>query len=260
MKKIMYRLLDALLRPLGYGIWNREFIKRRINRATLHGTLMHMRNNGLRPATVFDVGVADGTPALQSVFYDVPQILLEPLSEYAEILKALEESHLNITVIPAAAGAEPGSRLLGVPGELDSSSFYASDMGNNAREVTVVTLDELQTRHNLAAPYLIKADVEGAELDVIAGAENILENTVCVILETTLMAFRDNTPLTGDVIAYMSARGFALHDIVGLVYRPLDDALARVDLVFVPEDSSLRQDTRFATREHHRKRAEKFNF
>jgi hypothetical protein len=77
-----------------------------------------------------------------------------------------------------------------------------------------------------------------------------------VSFETTLrfeMARR-----TDDVIRYMTERGFAIYDIVGAAYRPLDGALARLDVVFVRDDSPLRAEHRYATDEQRAPRMQKF--
>ena len=49
-----------------------------------------------------------------------------------------------------------------------------------------------------------------------------------------------------DVVSFLGDHGFVLADIVGLRRRPLDDATAQLDLLFVPHDKSLRMDRRWA--------------
>lgn len=260
MKKLIYRLLDAFLRPLGYGIWNRAYIAQKINRPTLGGALTQLRAAGLMPATIFDIGVATGTPPLQKVYGDVPQLLIEPLEEFHPAIHALAQENPNLTLVAAAAGATSGSMTFNVDDELDSSSLYtaATSVQTTARTVPVVTLDQLCTERQLSGPFLIKADVEGAELDVLAGAQTVLQDADCVVLEGTLLPFRPDAPLATDLIAYMIARDFVLHDIVDTAYRPLDDTLARVDLIFVPADSLLRSDMRYTTARDRAQRLAKF--
>jgi Methyltransferase FkbM domain len=87
----------------------------------------------------------------------------------------------------------------------------------------------------LAGPYIIKVDVQGAELQVLAGAQRTLNETEAVILEVTLLGMMIGGPQVYDVVSRMKELGFVTYDVFGLHYRPLDNALSQVDMVFVQE-------------------------
>lgn len=162
MKKILYTIIDSILQPLGYGLWNRRFIEKHLNRPTLAGALEHLRKIGLEPATIIDVGVADGTRALQSMYAHVPQYLIEPLEEYLPDLEALKRENPKIEIVSAAAGHTSGTMMLNVYKELDNTSFYSeAGVDTTPRKVNVITLDDFVAENELSAPFLIKADVEG---------------------------------------------------------------------------------------------------
>jgi hypothetical protein len=44
----------------------------------------------------------------------------------------------------------------------------------------------------------------------------------------------------------MHSHRFALTDVVGITHRPLDGATAQLDLLFLPDDATLRRDRRWA--------------
>jgi len=92
---------------------------------------------------------------------------------------------------------------------------------------------------------LLKADTQGTELDVIAGAEGILPETAVIVLETSLFHFAAGRPDFGEVVEAMHGRGYVVYDLFGGHGRPLDGALAQVDAAFVAEDSPLRADHRY---------------
>jgi hypothetical protein len=48
-----------------------------------------------------------------------------------------------------------------------------------------------------------------------------------------------------EVLGFLRDRGFVLADVLGLKRRPLDCATAQLDLLFLPESSSLRADRRW---------------
>ena len=99
----------------------------------------------------------------------------------------------------------------------------------------------------MAGPYLIKVDVQGAELSVMDGAEGILQETEVIILEVSLFKTMSTNPEIHDVLGYMRKRGFVTYDIFGFRYRPLDGALSQIDMVFVKENGLFRQSHAFAS-------------
>ncbi len=111
----------------------------------------------------------------------------------------------------------------------------------------MITIDELVAQERAEGPFVIKLDVQGAELDALAGAASTLTRTALVQLETLLLPFYEGAPQLGDVVSFMRETGFVVYDVADLGYRPLDGALAQVDLLFVPEASVLRSHPEFAT-------------
>ena len=80
---------------------------------------------------------------------------------------------------------------------------------------------------------------------VFEGMGSRLKDLDVVIVETSLIATLKNGPEFADVVALMNASNLVLFDITGVTRRPLDQALAQIDAVFVPSDSPLRRDHRW---------------
>jgi hypothetical protein len=57
----------------------------------------------------------------------------------------------------------------------------------------------------------------------------------------------------------MENAGFAIYDLFGVSYRPLDGALAQADLCFVKSDSVFRKDHQFATAEQRQQVTERLH-
>jgi hypothetical protein len=57
---------------------------------------------------------------------------------------------------------------------------------------------------------LLKADVEGNELDVLDGALGILEHVRLLELELSAVGLHENQPLLGEVVHWCEQRGFTL--------------------------------------------------
>jgi FkbM family methyltransferase len=224
-----------------------------IVRASMSGALRQLSGLGFKPQTVIDVGVATQTLELYEEFKDSRLLLIEPLVEFEPFLRSICGRYKAQYVL-AAAGGIPGTAVLNVHTEqLDCSSFLREAEGPTVdgvpREVPVVTIDQVCEEKGLAGPYLIKVDVQGAELQVLAGAQRTLRETEVVILEVTLFGTMVGGPQVYDVVARMKQFGFVAYDMWGHNYRPFDGALAQVDMAFVREEGAFRKSHVFATPE-----------
>ncbi len=237
------RMVNGLLRPLGVEVRRRE-AGDQARRATYAGALEHVKRAGFQPRTVIDVGVAAGTRSLYQAFPDARHVLIEPVEECRPYLEAIQAEFPHVEYVIAAAAREPGRLVINVHEDVARSSVYwESDYTAGSvtpREVPAVTLDQIHRERSFQAPILLKIDVQGAELDVLAGAEAVLRDTEYVVLETSLFEFFRGAPLVDEVVAYMVGRGFAVYDVLALQYRPFDGALTMLDLGFVKVRSSLR--------------------
>jgi FkbM family methyltransferase len=212
---------------------------------TMAGFLEHCKRVGFRPGAIFDVGVATGTCEIYDSFPGVPLLLVEPVPDFEPVLKELARVYGAEYVLAAASDRSGTTMLHFHTDNLDSSSLMREVEGEQvdgvAREVRTVTLDELAPAHKLPKPYLVKVDVQGAELEVLGGAQKVLADSEVVILETSLFGVFIDGPQLYDVVRYMKERGFVAYDVFGPYYRPLDMALGQVDVAFVKEQGDFRK-------------------
>jgi len=194
-----------------------------IPRASMLGALHQLSTLGFHPRTVIDVGVATQTEGLYQAFKDADILLIEPLTEFEPFLRDLCHSY-NAQYVLAAAGETPGSAILNVHPDKVGSSFFKEVEGpvvdGVPREVPVVTIDDLCAGRNLVGPYLMKVDVQGAEVQVLNGASRTLQTTEAVILEVTLFGTMIGGPQLYDVVSRMNELGFVVYDVYGFLYRP----------------------------------------
>lgn len=221
-------------------------------RASMTSALGQLARLGFKPQTLIDVGVAYQTSELYEAFPDAAILLIEPLVEFEPFLRKVCASY-NAQYILAAAGEAPGTAVLNVRPDKVASSLLndvaSSPVDSSPRRVPVITIDEVCLERKLRGPFLIKVDVQGAELHVLAGAERTLPETEAVILEVSLFGFWVGGPQFHDVIGRMKQHGFVAYDFCGFLYRPFDNALCQVDIIFAREKGLLRQSHVFATPE-----------
>jgi FkbM family methyltransferase len=211
--------------------------------------LERIRQLGVQPRTVFDVGVATGTNGLYGVFPDVRYVLVEPLVESRPFMDQLVGAYPGSIAVQAAAGRSPGEGDFVVDPTLSGSSFLLKPKVGEVRKVPIVTLDGLAAQHRLEGPFVVKLDVQGYELEVLAGAERVLQQTEAVIAEASLWADRKRPGMARlvDLMTWFEARDFVLYDVAQIIRRKLDGAITEMDLVFCPRDSRLRQFDKYKT-------------
>lgn len=198
------------------------------------------------PATIFDIGVAKGTPELYKAFPAARYFLIDPSREALPYMLALE-SELNATRMPFALGDRSVQLEMISRADIGGNSLYEETAG--APDVTgrytvhVKRFDALFP--HFERPALCKIDVQGAELMVLRGMEGVADKIDILIVEVSLIATVNEGAEVTAVIDQAAKLGFVLFDIIALVRRPLDDALCQADFVFVRHDSALRADRRW---------------
>jgi FkbM family methyltransferase len=244
------KLALSLIRRAGYELRPKD------GPPSQAAALAQLARAGLAPASIIDVGAAHGgfARAAHARFPAARLALVEPLSEFAGRLAALAGDIPGTEIVAAVAAAAEGEARLNVHDDLVGSSLLteAEEVNGTPRTVPAVTVDGLARRFGLTAPYMLKVDVQGAELAVLDGAREVLAQASSVILEVSFLPFFEGGALFAQVVAAMAAHGFSVYDLAGLSHRPLDGAMAQADVVFVRTDAPCRADRRFALPEQRR--------
>lgn len=204
-------------------------------------TLRRLASIGFAPAVIYDIGAFYGywTKATRKVFPDAQYILFEANAENAGKLAESGERFI-IAALAAEDGVEKTfylpKRAVGTGASLyrEQSDHYA---GDNLRTVPVTTrrLDALAAEHALRPPNLIKLDVQGAELDVLAGAGELLSGADALIAEMSLVAHNQSAPLIAEVMAGIDRLGFRAADLCDVLTAPNGGAL-QLDMLFLRPD------------------------
>jgi len=120
------------------------------------------------------------------------------------------ESTLYVTQHPMCSSLYP-------PNELFLSRFNGLPEFANLDftvEVETITLDELYSQEKITSADFLQIDVQGAELDVLKGASNILEKNVLAIqIEVEFASLYCSQPLFHHVDAYLRNLDFSLFDL-----------------------------------------------
>ncbi len=250
LKLLTLRGTNVLLAGVGL-----ELVRR--GKMSTEGLLARAAAQGLDVRTVIDVGAAfgDSSESCSRAFPQARYVLVEPLEEYELFLRRQASALPHATYVRAAAAETGGTLTLHVHTDLVGTSRFVEvgeDLETSSREVRSVTVDNLRAEFDLKPPYLLKVDVQGGELLVLEGARSVLADAALVILEVSFFPFFDGGATFPDVVAWTREHGLAVYDVTNPLYRPIDNALAQVDLCCVPEGSSLRRTVAFATADQRR--------
>jgi FkbM family methyltransferase len=206
-------------------------------RLTKANSLALLRERGLNIATVIDIGVHRHTPELIRVFPDLPHLLFEPVTDYHDDIRSNYQA-INYTLFPVAlsdASSEGYLETYDITGQGAVTHSSISTSGSkDARQIHIASLDDVLKVRNEAKPYLLKVDVDGAELQILRGATETLKDCSCIVIECPI-SIDDNQFF--DRANFLKSRGFVLWDIVDMCYYK--DQLSQVDLVFISASSKI---------------------
>lgn len=86
---------------------------------------------------------------------------------------------------------------------------------------------------------MLKMDVQGYQLEGLAGARQTLAQCDFVLLELPLIQMSRGAPLISEVISFMAERGLRLYDIRSLMQAGAGRVLSQMDGLSVSEHSPL---------------------
>ena len=171
---------------------------------------------GLSCGVIFDVGAHIGITALHfsNAFPEAKVHAFEPGSRNFDHMSANLSGKPDIQRHKFAIGAEPGEAILLI--EPDHPSMARIGEGQGPTEVVKVeTLDHFCRAHGIDAVAILKIDVEGFEMNVLTGAEQLLSESRVALVKLECGADPDiayNANLR-TVSEHMFARGYRLFGI-----------------------------------------------
>jgi FkbM family methyltransferase len=229
---------------LSVAEWRKALMRHRVAANVEHAGVLK-RMPALR--TVVDVGANRGQFALAARHFhpDAQLISFEPLPSAAKIYRSVFAADARASLIPAALGPASGEAVIHVSGLDHSSSLLpitatqetlfpgTAQVGTDT--VRVARLAEHVSE--VEAPALLKVDVQGFELQALAGCEDLLDKFAWIYVEASFIELYAGQAFADDIIAWLHARGFALRGIFDVAYDAHGDAV-QGDFLFAPRPSN----------------------
>jgi FkbM family methyltransferase len=203
--------------------------------------LRRLRRAGLSPDLIVDVGAHRGewTKMALPVFPASRFIMIEAQPEIEPELsrvRAFDPARISyvISLLGADAKEKVEFNLAGT-----GSSLYSENTSFAQRSIvlSMTTLDSVLKNQAADGKCFLKLDVQGAELDVLAGASRTLARTDAILTEVSLVEYNLGAPRMADVVVRLRELDFLVFDIWDL--RRINSTLAQTDLLFVRRGSAL---------------------
>lgn len=186
--------------------------------------------------TIFDIGGCEGEESIRySRLFPFSSIyIFEPLPKNQELIKEnlIKFKVDNVEFLPYALSDEIGVSNFyvssGHPNELPenldwdfgnkSSSLLQPNQDNNPDwlnfdetiQVKTSTLKKVIEDKRIEGIDFIHMDVQGAELNVLKGAEDYLKNIKAIWMEVSNLELYKGQPVTSNIENFMKLRGFIL--------------------------------------------------
>lgn len=209
--------------------------------------------SALKIDMVIDVGANSGQfgAEIRRAGYEGEILSIEPMAAAYRALSERASRDPRWTATQCALGRADGQLVLHVAGNSASSSFlemlpaheaaapgtaYVRDERVRVRRLEEVLAESLAPG---SRPYL-KVDVQGYELEVLAGGGGSLQRVIAIQLELSLARLYADAPLASEVDRFVTGLGYTLAGIEPGFTDPESGRLFQMDGIYVRPDDLAR--------------------
>jgi len=204
-------------------------------------SLLRLHNLGFNPTNILDIGAHHGYWSLSSrqVFPNANYMLIEPI-KYNELSNYCNQLH-NVNY----------KNVLLFDKEIEIDWYEMKNTGDSIFKENTHHFKNCKPQKKITTTLdtifvdkvfdMVKLDVQGAEIPILKGGENIIKNTEIIILEMPFAGEWNKGVLNfKEHINYMDKIGFTVFDIIDLHrIQEGNSVVFQIDIVFVNKTSSL---------------------
>jgi FkbM family methyltransferase len=199
--------------------------------------LTEIQQRGLEISTVYDIGAWTGgwsRDMKSSVLSSAEFILFEGSPE-----RAAELSNTGFTYFGNVLSS-PNKNYVDFYSTTGTGDSYYKENTENYDNISPVrlpctTLDRLVKLYDLPKPNFIKIDTQGSELDVLSGADSVIQEVDIIYTECPIISYNIGSPNIQDYLDFFKQRDFFPVDL--LETHIFDDILIQIDLMFMKKTS-----------------------
>jgi len=204
-----------------------------IEKLNYHSVLKNLVSHGLKINTIYDIGAHKGrwTKQHAGLFPKASFYLFEANTEHAEKLKT--RGHRTFIGVLSSDG-EPAKfyKKAGTGDSLyrENTATYSED---TFEVVPTKTLHQVATSEKLPKPDFVKLDVQGAEIDILKGAGDLLDGCSLLLAECPIVPYNLGAPELKEYLDYFKSVGFSPLRITE--QHSSKGSLLQIDILFLKD-------------------------
>lgn len=197
----------------------------------------------LAPATVVDIGVNHGQflHLAARLWPSATIVGVEPNAALAAKAAGLYRADSRIRIESCAVGAENGNIELFVTANDQNSSIHqpCDAFHDDRKDDGVVKIETVPLKRldglldGAAGPMVLKVDVQGAEMDVLLGAGDRLDDVSVIIIESPFETAYEGAAGFDEIYRFLTARGFVYEGALGQLNSKKTGRVRQEDSIYV---------------------------
>lgn len=200
-----------------------------------------LRQQGFQ--TVIDIGANVGQFALfcRELYPDAHIRSFEPLDDCWKTFDSIFRNDDRVQLFRYGIGPNDCDTLINVTNENDSSSILAPATTQSeifgtkvrtSKQIKLRRLSSLLRKEEILPSALLKIDVQGFELEVLKGCEDLLDCFRTIYVEASYVELYEHQPLVSEVIEFLRTRGFQIR---GVFNQHVDKSMGALQADFLFE-------------------------
>jgi len=204
-----------------------------IEKKNYHNHLKILQDKGLEINTIYDIGAHKGrwTKEHSKLFPKSNFFLFEANQEHYK--KLITRGHKTFIGVLSSNGQD--AKFYKKAGTGDS--LYRENTITYSEEsfelVKTKTLHQVATDNNLPKPNFLKLDVQGAEIDILQGSGDLLDECSLILAECPIVPYNIGAPELNDYLKYFKSIGFSPLRITE--QHSHRGSLLQIDILFLKE-------------------------
>ena len=205
--------------------------------------LKSLKNKNFNPNYIVDVGCGHGewTKKMMKFFENSNFVLFDANEDNKKKLDQLVIENKNIMYHITLLSDDNKDYEFFKMGY--GSSVY-EEQTTHKREVKNIKsqrlIDVLPSDLKKSNNNMIKLDVQGSELNILKGLDDLINKFEIIILETSLHNYNKGAPLFNEVLTFMTNKNYKLYDLFDFKRLGNDESfLLQFDCVFVRNESRI---------------------